>query len=48
VQRLLANTVGAPVNLVTLRNARAETDTYEIWLDAALCAPAGRIVPACA
>lgn len=46
-QRLLANTLQGPVNLVTLRNAKAETDTYEIWLDAALCAPAGRIVAAC-
>lgn len=46
-QRLLAGVVGAPVDLVTLRSARAETDTYEIWLQAGLCTPSGRIVPAC-
>ncbi|HSI56721.1 MAG TPA: hypothetical protein VLA16_04140, partial [Ideonella sp.] len=47
-QRVLSAAVGAPASLGVLRNARATTDTYELWFDKALCAPGGRSAPGCA
>jgi hypothetical protein len=46
-QQALAQAVGAPAEYLTLRSARAATDTYELWFDRGLCAPGGRRVPAC-
>ena len=46
-QQALSQAVGAPAEYLTLRSARAATDTYELWFDRGLCAPGGRRVPAC-
>ena len=46
-QQALSQAAGAPAEYLTLRSARAATDTYELWFDRALCAPGGRRLPAC-
>ncbi|PXW99393.1 TIR domain-containing protein [Sphaerotilus hippei] len=46
-QRVLGEVAGLPAGLALLRNARPDNDTYEIWFDAALCAPGGRTVAGC-
>ena len=38
---------GAPVEVKTLRNAKPKVDTFEIWLDAALCVAPDRRPAAC-
>lgn len=47
-QQALGRAVGAPADLLTLRQVHPTTDVFELWFDRALCAPGGRAVPGCA
>ncbi|WP_418319967.1 TIR domain-containing protein [Piscinibacter sakaiensis] len=47
-QQELGKLAGMPAVLRNLRDIRPANDVFEIWFDAALCAPAGRDVPGCA
>ena len=44
VRKIVADAIDAQPASSRLRNARPRTDTYEIWLGRALCAPGGRVV----
>ena len=48
VTRIVAEAVDAEPRVSTLRAARPQADTYEIWLARDLCVPGSRAVPACA
>jgi hypothetical protein len=43
----LSNLLDTEVAVVTLRQAKPETDTYELWFDRELCVSAARTPPAC-
>jgi hypothetical protein len=47
MQKAIGEITGAPVEVKTLRNAKPKEDTFELWLDARLCAAADRRPPAC-
>ncbi len=47
LERVVGEIADRAPAVVTLRNASPKVDTYEIWLDRALCAPGGRMLPAC-
>lgn len=46
-QQALATATGARALWQPLRQVQARSDTFEIWLDAGLCAPGGRQAPGC-
>lgn len=46
-QSRLSKLIGADVVLKNLRDIRPNNDVFEIWFDAALCAPGGREVAGC-
>lgn len=46
-QQALATATGAQALWQPLRQVQARSDTFEIWLDAGLCAPGGRQAPGC-
>ena len=48
VRKIVAEAIDAQPASSGLRNAKPRTDTYEIWLGRALCAPGGRLVAGCA
>ena len=48
VRKIVAEAIDAQPASSGLRNAKPRTDTYEIWLGRALCAPGGRRVAGCA
>ena len=48
VRKIVAEAIDAQPASNGLRNAKPRTDTYEIWLGRALCAPGGRRVAGCA
>ena len=48
VRKIVGEAIDAQPASVGLHNARPRTDTYEIWLGRALCAPGGRRVAGCA
>ncbi len=48
VTKLVTEAVEAEPRVSTLRAARPQADTYEIWLARDLCAPGGRALAACA
>ena len=48
VRKIVAEAIDTQPASNGLRNARPRTDTYEIWLGRALCAPGGRLVAGCA
>ena len=48
IRKIVAEAIDAQPASSGLRNARPRTDTYEIWLGRALCAPGGRLVAGCA
>jgi hypothetical protein len=45
--KLIGEITGAPVEVTTLRNAKPKEDTFELWLDARLCAATDRRPQAC-
>ena len=48
VRKIVGEAIDAQPASVGLHNARPRTDTYEIWLGRALCAPGGRRAAGCA
>ena len=48
VTKVVSEAIDAQPASSSLRNAKPRTDTYEIWLGRALCAPGGRLVAGCA
>ncbi len=47
VTKAVAEVIEARPAVSDLRNAKPGVDTYEIWLGRQLCAPGGRVPPAC-
>ncbi len=47
ITRLLTEAIEAEPRVSTLRSARPQSDTYEIWFGRELCVPGGREVAAC-
>ena len=47
VRKVVGEAVNAQPGGGSLRNAKPDVDTYEIWFGRQLCAPGGRIVPGC-
>ena len=48
IRKVMAEAVNAEPASSGLHNARPRTDTYEIWLGRALCAPGGTPLTGCA
>jgi len=47
IAKVIAEVSGSAAAASTLRGAAPHADTYEIWLDRDLCAPAGRQLAGC-
>ena len=47
VGKVVSEAVNAPPGIISLRNAKPKTDTYEIWFGRALCAPGGSPLGGC-
>ena len=47
VAKVVTEVVDAQITTAALRNAKPNTDTFEIWFDRQLCAPDGRQLAGC-